>query len=105
MGQFIYGRTPTSVEVDDRTLAHLKVVVATKLRRGEPFFLELDAGSGSGRRSFWLHPAVAVQFHFYGSRQPRLNRAWIDDLMASAHSATGLQIVPEPGERDVPAEL
>lgn len=105
MGQFIYGRVPTSVEVDDRTLAHLKVVIATKLRRGEPFFIELDAGTGSGRRSFWVHPGIALQFHFFGSRQPRLNRAWVDALMATAHSATGLHVVAEPSDGDGAAEF
>jgi hypothetical protein len=33
---------------------------------------------------------------FNGSKQPTLNRAWIDELLATANSAGGLQLVPEP---------
>lgn len=96
MGQFIYGRTSTSVEVDDRVLAHVRVVVTAKLRRSEPFFFELDGGIGNGRRSFWIHPSVAVQFHFYGSRPPSINAEWVQALMATANGPGGLVLVPEP---------
>ena len=44
-----------------------------KLRRSESFMFDVEIGDGSGRRSFWMHPAVPIQFHFFGSRQPRIN--------------------------------
>ncbi len=98
MGKFIYGVPPATVDLDDRLLAHLRVVIMTKLRRGEPFMFELDLSpaEGSGRRSFWLHPAVPMQFHFFGSREPTLNRAWVEALHAEASSTVGLRVVPEP---------
>lgn len=98
MGRFIYGGTGDSVDIDDRTLAHLRVVVMNKLRRSESFMFDVEIGDGSGRRSFWLNPSVAMQFHFFGSRAPRLNRRWIEELMQAASSVNGLTIVPEPPE-------
>ena len=100
MGKFIYGTgVAQSFDVDDRTLAHLRVVIMNKLRRSESFMFNLTIGDASGQRSFWLSPAVPIQFHFFGSRAPRLNRAWVEQLMAAANGPNGLDIVPEPVEQ------
>jgi hypothetical protein len=45
-----------------------------------------------------MHPSVPIQFHFYGSRQPRINRVWVEDLMLAASGPNGLAITPEPSE-------
>ena len=102
MGRFIYDTTANSVDIDDRTLAHLRIVIMNKLRRGEPFMFDVEVGDGSGRRSFWIHPSVPLQFHFFGSRQPRINRLWIEDLMLAASGPSGLSIVPEPADDEAP---
>ena len=102
MGRFIYDTVANSVDIDDRTLAHLRIVVMNKLRRAEPFMFDVEIGDGSGRRSFWVHPSVPLQFHFFGSRNPRINRAWIDDLMQVASGPNGLSITPEPPEPGEP---
>ena len=98
MGKFIYSTMNTSFEIDDRALAHLRIVVMNKLRRSEAFMFDLAIGDGSGHRSFWINPAVPIQFHFYGSRGPRINRAWVEELMAGASGPNGLCITPEPVE-------
>ncbi|HWM16177.1 MAG TPA: ATP-dependent DNA ligase [Microbacterium sp.] len=98
MGRFIYDTMANSVDIDDRTLAHLRIVVMNKLRRTESFMFDVEVGDGSGRRSFWMHPSVPMQFHFFGSRNPRINRAWIEDLMQAASGPSGLTITPEPSE-------
>jgi hypothetical protein len=98
MGRFIYDTAANSVDVDDRTLAHLRIVVMNKFRRSESFMFDVEIGDGSGRRSFWMDPSVPVQFHFFGSRQPRINRAWVEELMRAASGPNGLTIVPEPAE-------
>ena len=59
---------------------------------------DVEIGDGSGRRSFWMHPSVPLQFHFFGSRSPRINRLWIEELMQAASGPNGLTIVPEPAE-------
>ena len=101
MGRLIYGAAGDSVEIDDRTLAHLRVVVMNKLRRSEGFMFDVEIGDGSGRRSLWINSSVAIQFHFFGSRQPRINRVWIEEMMQNASGPNGLTLGPEPDEADV----
>ncbi len=105
MGKFIYGATAVSVDIEDRTLAHLRVAIMTKLRRSESFMFDVEVGGGNGRRSFWLNPAIPIQFHFFGGRAPRLNRAWVEDLIISASSPTGLSITPESKTSKSTAEM
>ena len=102
MGKFVYGTPSTTVEFDDRTLAHLKVVIIAKLRRGESFSFswEKSPESGSGRSSIWLNPAVPLQFEFSGSKEPALNRAWLEELVQLSNTPAGLRVVPEPSEAD-----
>ncbi|MET0734920.1 MAG: ATP-dependent DNA ligase [Microbacterium sp.] len=102
MGRFIYDTASNAVDIDDRTLAHLRLVMMNKLRRSEPFMFEVEVGEGNGRRSFWIHPSVPLQFHFFGSRPPRINRAWIEELMQAASGPNGLSIIPEPTEEQPP---
>lgn len=104
MGRFIYDATANSIDIDDRTLAHLRIVVMNKLRRSESFMFDVDAGEGNGRRSFWINSSVPLQFHFYGGRQPHINRAWVEDLMQAASGPNGLTIVPEPPDATAPLE-
>ena len=95
MGSLTYDRV--IVEIDDRTLAHLQLVIVQKLRRGESFLLSWrdSAEVGSGRSSIWLNPAIPLYFKFAGGRAATLNRQWIEDLSRSANSAQGLVIVSE----------
>ena len=104
MGRFIYDTTGNSVDIEDRTLAHLRIVVMNKLRRAEPFMFDVEMGDGSGRRSFWMSPSVPIQFHFFGSRQPRINRTWVEELMLAASGPSGLTILPEPSQDEEPAQ-
>jgi len=102
MGRFIYDTASNSVDIEDRTLAHLRIVIMNKLRRSESFMFDVEVGDGSGRRSFWMSPSVPIQFHFYGGRPPRINRTWIEELMLIASSPNGLSISPEPAEQAIP---
>ena len=97
MGTLIYGPTGTKVGIDDRALAHLKVVILTKLRRGEGLAFSWDKGieQGSGRDTMWLHPSIGLEFQFDGGRPASLNKVWLEELMASANSSGGLHILPE----------
>ncbi|WP_165065292.1 DUF7882 family protein [Marisediminicola senii] len=104
MGRFIYGNPAVAVEFDDRVLAHLKVVILSKVRRGESFSFswEYSAASGSGHSTIWVHPTIPLQFDFAGSKEPRLNRAWIENLVRMSNTPSGLRVVPEPPETEVP---
>ncbi|MCC2031415.1 DUF7882 family protein [Microbacterium allomyrinae] len=99
MGKFIYEGT-VKVDFDDRVLSHLMVVIGSKLRRGESFYFSWkdDPSIGNGRTTIWVHSGASLVYKFYGSRHPQINRAWIEALIYTANSTTGLYIVPEPPE-------
>lgn len=99
MGKFIFEGGP-KVEIEDRALTHLQLVVTAKLRRGEPFPFTWaeDVSAGGGRTTVWIHPGSALVFKYYGSRQPEINRTWVDALAFTANSPTGLYLVHEPAE-------
>ncbi|MPT13716.1 MAG: ATP-dependent DNA ligase [Microbacterium sp.] len=106
MGRFIYEGS-TKVEVEDRALRHLQLVITAKLRRGEPFpySWEEDASIGGGRITVWLHAGSSLVFKYVGSRQPEVNRAWVDALAYTANSPGGLYLVPEPAGSAVTGNL
>ncbi|TFD90155.1 ATP-dependent DNA ligase [Cryobacterium serini] len=101
MGSLTYDRVV--VEVDDRILSHLQLVIVQKLRRGESFLLSWqDSPSvGSGRSSVWLNQAIPLYFKYVGGHAATLNRQWIEELSRSANSAQGLVIVSEAGSLPV----
>jgi len=85
------------VHIDDRALAHLKVVVATKLRRGESFTLswEHPADQQRGRSTLWLHPSIPLRFVFDAPETPELSREWLEELAQTANSSGGISLVSE----------
>lgn len=97
MGKLTYDSTVV-VDFDDRLLAHLQMVIATKLRRGESFAFSWrdDVAVGDGRTTIWLHPALPLVFKYFGGKQPAINRAWVEALLQTANSSAGLHVVPEP---------
>ncbi|MDR5699229.1 DUF7882 family protein [Agromyces aerolatus] len=97
MGTLFYGETGTPIQVEDRTLAHLKVAIITKLRRGESFTLSWGrtVDHPAGRSTIWMHPTIPLRFMFDELERPDLNRSWIDQLMRSANSTGGIQLVEE----------
>ena len=104
MGTLIYGADGSNITFEDRLLAHLQIAIITKLRRNEPHTLSWETPSyeGSGRSTVWLHPAVPIQFKFSGSKKPVINRIWVEQLLHSANSTGGLQVIPEPRPTNVP---
>lgn len=97
MGQLIYDSVDRPIVIEDRTLAHLKVVIATKLRRQESFTLSWTHAPGEhgGRSTIWLHPSIPLRFVFDDADPPELNPHWIADLMNSANSTGGISLVEE----------
>ncbi|MFB2580994.1 ATP-dependent DNA ligase [Herbiconiux sp. P15] len=106
MGRLTYDSS-LIVEFDDRTLAHLQLVIGAKIRRGESFYFcwRDEPHAGGGRTAIWLYATVPMEFRYYGGRSPSINRHWIDVLMLSANSPQGLQLTPEPNEATVPSEM
>ncbi|MBP3978190.1 hypothetical protein [Microbacterium sp. BLY] len=96
MGFIMYDST-SQLHIEDRALAHLKVVIATKLRRNESFTVSWTHAEGDayGRSTIWLHPSIPLRFTFEGRQQPALNPRWIEELMQSANSTGGITLVDE----------
>ena len=97
MGTLTYDSKLTAT-FDDRVLAHLQIVMWSKLRRGEQFSFTWSESTrnGFGRSSIWISPNISLAFEYFGSKQPLINRQWINALTKSANSPGGLQLLAEP---------
>ena len=97
MGTIYYGGSATPIHIDDRALAHLKVVIATKLRRSESFTVTWQHPDDQprGRSTIWLHPSIPLRFVFDDPEPTELSRAWIEELASSANSSGGITLVAE----------
>ena len=97
MGTIYYGGSDTPIHIEDRALAHLKVVIATKLRRGESFTVSWrhPEDQPGGRSTVWLHPSIPLRFEFDAAEAPDLSRTWIEELANSASSTGGIMLVAE----------
>lgn len=102
MGTLYYGDSGTPIGIEDRALAHLKVAITTKLRRGESFTLSWrhTEDQPRGRSTLWLHPSIPLRFVFDEPESPELSRSWIEELMRSANSTGGVQLIPEHLDTD-----
>ena len=96
MGSLIYGRGGP-IELDDRVLAHLQVVIIDKLRRGEHFALTLN--DGPHLLTWWISPRSGIEFVYRGNRRPALNHDWLEQLADEAGMTGTLWVTPEPGVR------
>lgn len=96
MGSLYYGGSEP-IQIDDRALAHLKVVVATKLRRNESFTLSWrhPDGQPQGRSTIWLHPSIPLRFVFGDPEPPELSAEWITAMAHSANTSGGIMLLPE----------
>ena len=99
MGTLTYDST-MKIDFDDRLLAHFRLVIGMKLRRGESFYLNWkdDSSIGDGSSTIWLNPSIPISFKFHGSRDVSINPRWLEDLVAAANSASGLRAIAEPAE-------
>lgn len=97
MGTIYYGGSATPIHIEDRALAHLKVVVATKLRRDESFTVSWRHPDDQprGRSTIWIHPSIPLRFVFDDPEPTDLSRAWIEELANSANSSGGITLVAE----------
>lgn len=97
MGTIYYGGGAMPIHIEDRALAHLKVVIATKLRRDESFTVSWTHPDDQprGRSTIWLHPSIPLRFVFDDPEPAQLSREWIEELANSASSTGGILLVAE----------
>jgi hypothetical protein len=93
VGTLYYGSARTPIAIDDRLLAHLKVVLTAKLRRNESVLVswgELEKGSGRG--SVFIHPTCDLIYRFDGSRRPELDHNLLESMSADSMTSRGLVV-------------
>ncbi|GAA4189869.1 hypothetical protein GCM10022219_06270 [Microbacterium oryzae] len=97
MGVLYYGANASAIHIDDRALAHLKVVIISKLRRDESFSVSWrhPEEEDNGRSTIWVHPAIPLRFEFDEPQAPPLNREWVEELAVSANALGGIQLIEE----------
>ena len=93
MGRLRYGYPERQCELDDRTLAHLAVVIFDELRRGEGFSVSLP---GDDEKTLWVSRGVPLRFDFDDSARISINREWVLTMQRTVHSVHALSVVAEP---------
>lgn len=85
MGRIKYDGSGASIVMDDATVAHLKIIICSKLRRHESFLMTWVRADGGedARTSIWLHPAIPLQFGFDDAKNPQIDPARITTMMDS----------------------
>lgn len=103
MGTLHYGNGLHALAISDDVLAHVKVVVTTKLRRGESFTLtwQYPDGEGPARTTLWIQPAIPLLFTFDCAEPVALDRDYLHALATAANSNAGLVVSDD--ELDRPA--
>ncbi|WP_345800464.1 hypothetical protein AAIB33_13425 [Microbacterium sp. AZCO] len=107
MGYLYYGDSRDGIEVPDLLLAHLKVVITTKLRRRESFTLTWrhDLGESHGRSALWLQEAIPLRFVFTRSTPDELQPSVLQEFTHMANSTAGLTVdLRDWMEEKAPAE-
>ncbi|WP_125131255.1 hypothetical protein [Microbacterium sp. 10M-3C3] len=90
MGNLYYGGGAEPIRIPDRLLAHIKVVIATKLRRGESFTLTWR--DGTGRSTIWLQPAIELRFVFASPEPEMLDPELMKHLANEAAGTAGIMV-------------
>lgn len=109
MARLYYGTDACPAEIPDHVLAHVKVVTATKLRRGESFMLSWrrrgDGSGGDGRTSLWMQPAIPLRFVFDNPEPEILDQEYLRALANEATSSRGIVLEwDDEAERTPPAD-
>lgn len=90
MAYLFYGADNAPIEIPDRLLAHLRVVITAKLRRRESFLMSWRREDGTGRSSIWLQPAIPLRFEFDDPEPAELDPDLLRRLADATQSNGGL---------------
>lgn len=93
MATLFYGSDIAPISFPDRLMGYLKVIAATKLRRGESFTLTWTGAEGeTGRSTIWLQPAIPLRFVFESVEPEQLVGEYLRALADQANAASGLVV-------------
>jgi hypothetical protein len=102
VGILYYGNGSDPIEIPERLLAHIKVVITAKLRRNERFMVSWTHpdGESPGRTSIWMDSSIPLRFVFDTAESEALDPQLLRELADEASSSRGL--VLEPSEMNHP---
>ncbi|SDQ28643.1 hypothetical protein [Microbacterium sp. cf332] len=92
MGRLRYGSNHSAVAMPDDLLAHLQLVIATKLGEGEGFTVSWSHGDGRGRTIIWLERSIPLRFDFTSPRPVPTDPRRIRTMLTEANSVGGLAL-------------
>lgn len=93
MGKLFYGSDPQPIDIDDRLLQYLQVVLSTKLRRSESFTITwTDAPAQQARTTLWIQPSISLRFVYESTESPRLSTGYLRQLADQAATSSGLMV-------------
>ena len=95
MGRLEYNSSRPPIEIDDETLAHLKIIIATKLRRQESFMMTWEpVGDTADRRvSAWISPSIPLVLAFDDATAASIDPARVTHMMEALNAHGELVIV------------
>jgi hypothetical protein len=101
MGILYYGNGTDPIEIPERLLAHIKVVITAKLRRNERFMVSWTHpdGTSPGRTSIWMDASIPLRFVFDKAEGEALDPQLLRELADEASSSRGLVLEPEEMNR------
>ncbi|KEP74684.1 hypothetical protein HR12_05965 [Microbacterium sp. SUBG005] len=96
MGTLFYSADTQPIQIDDRLLQYLQVVLSTKLRRGESFTITwTDTAAGHARTTLWIQPSISMRFQFASAEAVRLSGGYLRQLADQASMSSGLLLNAE----------
>ena len=101
MGRLRYDGHSDPILIADETLAHLKIVIGTQLRRQESFMMTWRPVEGGvdRRASVWIHPAIPLQFGFDDAEPPTGDPHRIQEIMQALNASGELVLDHLSGPR------
>ncbi|MCW2164848.1 hypothetical protein B0I12_001983 [Microbacterium hydrothermale] len=96
MGMLFYSADTQPLQIDDRLLQYLQVVLSTKLRRGESFTITwTDKAEGHARTTLWVQPSISMRFQYSSAESARLSGGYLRQLADQASMSSGLLLNAE----------
>lgn len=88
MGKLEYNSSRPPIEIEDVTLAHLKIIIGTKLRRQEAFMMTWlpEKKNPAGRLTAWVHPSIPMVLAFDEATMPKIDPARIARMMENLNA-------------------
>ncbi|MBM7503616.1 hypothetical protein ACFPER_09040 [Agromyces aurantiacus] len=79
------------IELDDDVLAHVALVVFSKLRRNEPLLVSWTDPEGSAMQA-WVHPNSTIVARHTPGVESSIDRVRAERMMVAANSTPGLRL-------------